>query len=298
MRKHKLENIFGQENIKQVVSISLKASIEKDEPFPHTVLYGPAGLGKTTIANAIANEMGTQMKVVLGGNISGIKDLLPTITTMSSGSILFIDEIHNLKKRDCEFLYSIMEDNMAHVPLDKGNKQKEIVSVGVSPFTLIGATTEIGSLPTPLIDRFVLRLELSRYSEEEMCVLVEDYSKELGVSLCDDSIIYVSMISRGVPRLAKAHVNWLNDFRIAQKMNKLFKANVESAMSLKGIDINGFTDQDRRYISLLKRINKPVGVSTICASLNLDKDTVENVIEPWLLNQGMIIKTAKGRQIV
>ena len=297
LRPSKLSDILGQKQVINVLNVNIKSAKHREDCLPHTLFYGPPGTGKTTLANAIANEMGCSIQVANGANLRTIKNLIPYIMRIEEHSILFIDEIHRMTKIVEEFLYPVMEDYKVDMSVAGKDMIGETISIDVPKFTLVGATTEYGSLSKPLIDRFEHKHTLKLYNNIDLKQIVDYNSIKLNLNMSDNAAKFVTRVSRGTPRIANSLLQWLRDYRIAQGLESLSEGDVEAAMGMKGIDSEGMTEVDRKYLKVLRKSGQPLGINTISSIIGIDKETIEGIIEPWLLSNGKIIKTSKGRII-
>ena len=295
LRPNKLSDILGQKQIVEVLNISIKSAKSRSDCLAHTLFYGPPGTGKTTLANAIANEMGCSLQIANGANLRSIKNLLPYVMRVEDHSILFIDEIHRMTSIVEEFLYPVMEDFKVDMSMSGKEIFGETISIDIPRFTLMGATTEYGSLSKPLIDRFQHKHTLKLYNKVELQEIVNINSKKLNLKMSDEASIFVTKVSRGTPRIANAALEWLRDYRIAQGSETLSESDVETAMGMRGIDSDGMTEMDRKYLKTLKTSGQPLGIETLSCMTGIDRQTIEGIIEPWLLQNSKIIKTSKGR---
>jgi Holliday junction DNA helicase RuvB len=292
------DEYIGQENIKKNLSILLKAAQERNHPPEHILFYGPPGLGKTTLAHLIAKHLNTQMKVTSGPAIEKVGDLASILTNLSSGDILFIDEIHRLNKNIEEILYPAMESGSLDIIIGKGPSARTI-QLELPPFTLIGATTKVASLSSPLRSRFsggVFKLEF--YSEEEIQKIIERSAKILGVNIEKEASMEIAKRSRFTPRTANYFLKRVRDFGQINKTD-LTQETVSGALKLLGVDEKGLTPSDREILNTI--INKfaggPVGLSTIASSLSEEEATIEDFNEPYLMQVGFIERTPRGRVV-
>lgn len=292
------DEYIGQENIKNNLSILLQAARERNHPPEHILFYGPPGLGKTTLAHLISKELNTQMKVTSGPAIEKVGDLASILTNLSSGDILFIDEIHRLNKNIEEILYPAMESGSLDIIIGKGPSARTI-QLELPPFTLIGATTRIAMISSPLRSRFsggIFKLEF--YSPEEIQRIVERSAKILGVSIHKDGSMEIAKRSRFTPRTANYFLKRARDFGQVNKRN-LDKEIVDEALKLLGVDHMGLTLADREILETI--INKfnggPVGLNTIASSLSEEEATIEEFNEPYLMQIGFIERTPRGRTV-
>lgn len=295
LRPQKLDDIIGQDNVVQTLKIAIKSANIRNDALSHCLIQSASGMGKSTLAYAVANELGVEAKTILGGNIHSFKDILPTVAGMKERQVLFIDEVHRVTKRIAESFYTILED--FRVDFIK-KKKEEIESIDLPRFTVIGATTESGNLPEPLRNRFQLRLELQLYSVSTLSKLLAKNIIKLGVQINTAGILAIAKASRGTPRIANGLLEWVRDYGLAKGLKSLSERNVEAAIALQGIGPDGSTENDRRYLSFLRNQKRAVGLSTLVSSLNMDRETILHVIEPFLLRKQLIQRTSKGRIIV
>ena len=293
LRPDKLENILGQDNVVQRLQISISSALHRNSSLSHCLLEGQAGLGKTTLSCAIANELDSNLQILNGGNITSIKSIAPSLMKVQERDVVFIDEIHRIPIKVAEFLYPVLED----FRMDAGSDSEQI-SIDLPKFTVVGATTEAGSLAKPFRDRFTLQYGLKPYSVNDLSKIVIKSAEKLDL-ICDEkSAVAIASRSRGTPRIANNIILWCRDFILNKGSNVLSQGDVAEACTLTGIDENGVTEQDRTYLEALKKCGKPMGLRTIVDTTNIDKDTIQNIIEPFLLRQNLIQRTSKGRILV
>jgi len=292
LRPEMLSDVVGQESVKERLEIIVKSSVKRDCTVPHVLFYGPAGTGKTTLALALSNEIGSNLISINAGNISTAKDILPSICRIKANDVVFIDEIHRLNIKTCETLYTIMEDFVYNM-----QDEEDIISVNIPKFTMIGATTNAGMLTKPMLDRFVYKMELSLYSNEHLSKMIKWMGEQLSISIDDSAAFNLAKRSRGTPRIANHLVRWARDYVSVRGSDSVCDAIVERAMSMIGVESDGTTHDDRAYMKVLKSSKRPMGLKSLVDATNIDKDTIENVIEPFLIQTNKITRTSKGRII-
>jgi len=296
LRPQRLSEYVGQEKIKDNLVIFIEAAKGREEPIEHLLLYGPPGLGKTTLANIVAKEMGVNIRTTSGPAIERAGDLVSILTNLSKGDILFIDEIHRLNRSVEEILYPAMEDFCVDIILGKGPSAKTM-RINVPKFTLIGATTKAGSLSSPLRDRFGAIHRLEFYNEKELAKIIERAAAILEVKIDNGGILEIAKRSRRTPRIANRILKRVRDYAQVKYDGKITKEVADQAIDHLDIDEIGLDKNDRTYLETI--VNKfgggPVGLDTIAASIAEDRDTIEDVIEPYLLQLGFINRTPKGR---
>jgi Holliday junction DNA helicase RuvB len=296
LRPRKLDDYIGQEKIKSMLSIFMNAAKERKEPLDHVLLYGPPGLGKTTLSEIIANEMGVHIKITSGPAIQKPGEMAAILSNLSEGDLLFIDEIHRLNKQVEEVLYPAMEDYAIDIVIGKGQTARAL-RINLPKFTLIGATTRAGLLSSPLRDRFGVLYHMEFYTDEELKNIILQSAKKLDVEIELDAAMELAGRSRGTPRLANRLLKRVRDFAEVKSDGKISKEVVDKALSLLEIDSMGLDKTDRDL--LLTIINNfaggPVGLDTLAASLGEDTGTIEDVYEPYLVKTDLIHITPKGR---
>ena len=297
LRPTRLDDLLGQKSLIEALEINILSAKSRGTCIDHSLLYGPPGTGKTTVANAVANEMGSSLQVANGANLRTIKTLIPYVMRIEENSVLFIDEIHRMTSLVEEFLYPIMEDFKLDMATESKEFNGETLSMEIPRFTLLGATTESGSLSNPLIDRFKHKHTLSLYNTEDILSILRVNAERINVPMSECAMRVVAETSSGTPRIANAGLEWVRDYHIAKGIPRLSGDDVEAAMAIKGIDKSGMTQMDREYLKVLKKYGKPMGIETIVSISGFDRNTIEGIIEPWLLQSGKIIKTSKGRVI-
>ncbi|MFA6191602.1 MAG: Holliday junction branch migration DNA helicase RuvB [Sulfurimonas sp.] len=287
---------IGQEQIKKNLGVFIEASKKRVEALDHVLFFGPPGLGKTTLALIIANEMGANIKVTAAPMIEKSGDLAALLTNLEEGDILFIDEIHRLSPAVEEILYSSMEDFRIDIIIGSG-PAAQTVKIDLPRFTLIGATTRAGMLSNPLRDRFGMSFRMQFYTSEELARIVLQASLKLGKEILHEACMEIAKRSRGTPRIALRLLRRVRDFADVANESSIEFVRTKYALNELGINSHGFDEMDIRLLNLLASANgRAMGLSTIAASLSEDEGTVEDVLEPYLIANGYLERTAKGRK--
>lgn len=296
LRPTKIEDYVGQEKVKNQLKVYIKAALNRNEALDHVLLFGPPGLGKTTLSHIIANELGVQIKVTSGPAISSAADLASILTNLQANDVLFIDEIHRLNKSVEEILYPAMEDYALDFVVGKGPSARAM-RLKIQPFTLIGATTKAGSLSAPLRDRFGVLSRLEPYTEDELYTIIRRSAKILGIELDEDAGREIAKRSRGTPRIANRFLKRVRDFAEVQNSQKLTLEITKNALDIMEVDNLGLDYTDRKLLLTIidKFGGKPVGLDTLSASTGEEANTIEDVYEPYLLQIGFIARTPRGR---
>ena len=289
LRPQYLDDYIGQKGVKENLKIFIEAARRRGEPLDHVLFYGPPGLGKTTLAGIIANELGVNIKITSGPAIERAGDLAAILTNLEENDVLFIDEIHRLNRSVEEVLYSAMEDYALDIIIGKGPSARSI-RLDLARFTLIGATTRAGSLSAPLRDRFGVISKFELYTVEELTEIIRRTARILGVTADEDSLVEMAKRSRGTPRVANRMLkrNGIIDMEITCE-----------ALEALGVDELGLERLDREILSgIIERFNGgPVGIDTIAASIGEERVTIEDVYEPYLIQTGLLYRTQKGRMV-
>ena len=296
LRPKTLQEFIGQSKIKDNLSIFLEAAKQRGEPCEHVLMYGPPGLGKTTLAHVIANEMGAQIKVTSGPALERVGDLAAILTNLEEGDILFIDEIHRMNRSIEEVLYPAMEDYALDIVIGKGPTARTL-RLDLKRFTLIGATTKVSMLSGPLRDRFGSVFHLDFYTLEEMAAIIRRTAQILGLPIDNSPANLIGSRARRTPRIANRLLKRVRDFAQVRGNGILDEATVVQALNALEIDLKGLDETDRNTLRvLIEKFNGgPTGLTTIAAALNEDIATLEDVIEPFLLQEGLLDRTPRGR---
>lgn len=299
LRPRLLKEVIGQKRVAERMQIAVNAAKKLKEPLGHILFDGPPGLGKTTFATVLPNELGTSIQMTSGPALAKPADMLPFLTNLEEGSILFIDEIHRMPRVVEEFIYPAMEDFRIDIVLGEGVNARTI-SMNLKRFTLIGATTRSGMLSSPMRDRFKMQEHLEFYSVEELAQIVRVNSRKLALPMADDAALELARRSRGTPRVANSRLYWVRSYHaghpgVAEGPVTLDTA--RRALDMQEVDRDGLDRQDRRYLETLIVVfsGGPTGVEAIAATMNIAADTLSDEVEPYLLREQFIVRSPRGR---
>ncbi len=296
LRPKYLREYIGQEKVKNNLSVFIKAAVSRKEALDHVLLYGPPGLGKTTLASIIANELGVNLRVTSGPAIERQGDLAALLTNLTDKDVLFIDEIHRLSRNVEEVLYSAMEDYALDIVIGKGPAARSL-RLDIAPFTLIGATTKAGALTSPLRDRFGIISRLEYYKPEELVYIIRRSAEILDIAIDDYGAMEIARRSRGTPRIANRLLKRVRDFAQIKGDGIITDRIADNSLALLEVDDAGLDNLDRRMLkTIAQKFNGgPVGVETLAAAISEERDTIEDVYEPYLMQLGFINRTPRGR---
>lgn len=297
IRPATLEEYVGQTDIKDNLKVFIKACKMRDEVLDHVLLYGPPGLGKTTLAHIIAHEMGTNIKTASGPSIEKSGDLAAILSTLEPGDVLFIDEIHRVPRYIEEILYPAMEDFVLDIVISNGDGSSRNLRIDLPPFTLVGATTRAGDISAPLRDRFGITSKLSYYTDEELYQIINRTSKVLGMPIDEEAAWELARRSRKTPRIANRLFKRVRDFALVFEQDKIDDEITRTSLKRLKVDEDGLDQVDIQYLdALITKFNGgPVGAQTVATSIGEEVTTIEDVVEPYLLQEGFVKRTPRGR---
>ena len=298
LRPTNFSEFIGQKKVIDNIDVMVKSSNMREQAMYHVLLSGPPGLGKTSLAMLIANSLGSELHVVSGPAIEKKGDLAAVLTNLEPRDVLFIDEIHRMHISVEEILYSAMEDFRLDILIGQGPSARTM-QIDVAPFTLIGATTRSGLLSNPLRDRFMAHLHFDFYEADELAEIIQNNSRKLKVDLKDGAKSEMAMCSRGTPRIANRILRRVRDFALVEGQDSICADHVKKSLELMDIDNSGLDRMDRKILTVIRDYYKggPVGIEALCATLAEDRSTIEDVYEPFLLKEGFVLRTPRGREI-
>ncbi|WP_034729568.1 Holliday junction branch migration DNA helicase RuvB [Bacteriovorax sp. BSW11_IV] len=298
LRPKDFSEYIGQKKVVQNIEVMVESAKLREQTMDHCLLSGPPGLGKTSLAMIISKALGTELHVISGPAIEKKGDLAAILTNLQPHDVLFIDEIHRMHISVEEILYSAMEDYRLDILIGQGPSARTM-QIDIAPFTLIGATTRSGLLSNPLRDRFMAHLHFDFYKAEELAQIVRNNSHKMEITLSEGVDLHIAKCSRGTPRIANRILRRVRDFAIVARNTKVTEQDVEKALGLMEIDYYGLDRMDRKILSVIKDYygGGPVGIEALCATLSEDRTTIEDVYEPYLLKEGFLIRTPRGREI-
>lgn len=298
LRPVNFQEYIGQKKVVQNIEVMVESARLRNSAMDHALLSGPPGLGKTSLAMIIAKSIGSELHVISGPGIEKKGDLAAILTSLGPRDVLFIDEIHRMNVSVEEILYSAMEDYRLDIVIGQGPSARTM-QIQVAPFTLIGATTRSGLLSNPLRDRFMAHLHFDFYNKDELAIIVKNNAKKLNITLEDSALKLIAACARGTPRIANRILRRVRDFSLVKGENLISEESVKRSLSLMEIDHFGLDRMDRKILNVIEDYYKggPVGIETLCATLAEDRTTIEDVYEPYLLKEGFLLRTPRGREI-
>ena len=298
LRPQNFKEYIGQKRVVENVELMVKSALKRKTAMDHVLLSGPPGLGKTSLAMLIAKNIGSELHVISGPAVEKKGDLAAVLTNLNPQDVLFIDEIHRMHISVEEILYSAMEDYRLDILIGQGASARTM-QIDLVPFTLIGATTRSGLLSNPLRDRFMAHLHFDYYKSEELAQILKNNSVKMDINLIEEAKAEIARRSRGTPRIANRILRRVRDFALVEDHSKIEVGDVNKALDLLDIDSLGLDTMDRKILTVMRDYysNGPVGIDALSATLGEDKQTIEEVYEPFLLKEGLILRTPRGRQL-
>jgi len=298
LRPVNFQEYIGQKKVVQNIEVMVESARLRNSAMDHALLSGPPGLGKTSLAMIIAKSIGSELHVISGPGIEKKGDLAAILTNLGPRDVLFIDEIHRMNVSVEEILYSAMEDYRLDIVIGQGPSARTM-QIQVAPFTLIGATTRSGLLSNPLRDRFMAHLHFDFYNTSELSVIVKNNARKLNITLEEEALKRIAACARGTPRIANRILRRVRDFSLVKGEDLISEESVKRSLSLMEIDQYGLDRMDRKILRVIEDYYKggPVGIETLCATLAEDRTTIEDVYEPYLLKEGFLLRTPRGREI-
>lgn len=297
LRPKRIADFIGQKSVVSNIEVMIYSALKREAALDHVLLSGPPGLGKTSLAYVVANGLGTNLHTISGPALEKKGDLAALLTNLSPRDVLFIDEIHRMPIAIEEILYSAMEDFRIDIVIGQGASSRTM-SINIEPFTLIAATTRPGMLSNPLRDRFIAHLHFDFYTESDLKIIIKENAKKIDIKIEEDALVLMSKCSRGTPRIANRLLRRVRDYSIFNNRNTINLIDVESTLSMLEIDHFGLDRMDRKILTVIQDFyaGGPVGIEALSATLSEDKDTIEDVYEPYLLKEGYLIRTPRGRE--
>jgi holliday junction DNA helicase RuvB len=297
LRPKRLKDVVGQRGVVERLEITVDAAKKRKEGLPHILFDGPPGVGKTTLATVLPNEIGSKVLFTSGPALNSPKEILPFLTNIGERDVLFIDEIHRLPKTVEEFIYPAMEDYRVDIVIGEGLGART-VSLPLKKFTLIGATTRSGMLSGPFRDRFKVQHHLEFYSPEELTTILNVNARKLGLTLAPEAAVELAGRSRGTPRIANSHLYWTRDYATSRSDGQVTLKIAREALAMQEVDEEGLDKRDRQYLETLIRVfgGGPTGVEALAATMNTPVDTLSEEVEPYLLRREFIVRTPRGRR--
>lgn len=298
LRPENFKEYIGQKKIVQNIDVMVESAKLRGQSMDHVLLSGPPGLGKTSLAMIISKALDSQLHVISGPAIEKKGDLAAILTNLGPKDVLFIDEIHRMHISVEEILYSAMEDYRLDIVIGEGAAARTM-QIEIAPFTLIGATTRSGLLSNPLRDRFMAHLHFDFYSAEELAQIIKNNSKKIAIAIEEEAILRMAKSSRGTPRIANRILRRVRDFAVVRNSKEISTQDVTQSLDMMEIDQHGLDRMDRKILEVIQDYYNggPVGIEALCATLSEDRNTIEDVFEPYLLKEGFLIRTPRGREI-